>query len=143
MRLFRQAILIVALLQLFGCGGESKRLAEVVEVDRAGWSTPAELRLEVDDTLSRFDLRVLLRYDSYISADSVELIIHTQAPDGVMWSEHFTLVAPPSEGAVAFFEAPYRKNIRWRQMGDYKISLHPQHLYRGVSAVGINLIERE
>ncbi|MFI3332960.1 MAG: hypothetical protein SNI51_03055 [Rikenellaceae bacterium] len=135
----RALLLFAALSILCGCGDTTKSLAEITEVKPSGWYTPAEITFEVSDTTSLFDMQILLRYDSYISADSVELMVSTTAPDGVMWSDEFTIGVPAGEHSLQIIEKSYRKSIMWGQAGEYRVSLHPMHLYRGISAVGVNI----
>ncbi|MFI3281087.1 MAG: hypothetical protein R3Y44_03825 [Rikenellaceae bacterium] len=141
LRARRISPLLAALLAV-GCSTHVD-LAELTEVDPAGWFSPAEIRFEVADTVSRAQMQLIVRYDNIISADSVELLVSTTTPDGVMWCEPFTVYTPHGDHSILLIESLYRDKIRWSQMGTYTISLHPQQLYRGVSAVGVNIIYKE
>ncbi|MFI3286105.1 MAG: hypothetical protein R3Y08_05565 [Rikenellaceae bacterium] len=141
----RCSFMLVALLMLLGCGmyGESNMVAEFTEVESSGWNTPSTVCFEVTDTLSRFDMSLLLRYDSYVSSNAIELFVSTTAPNGVMWSEQITFNIAATKRSIAVAEVPLRNNIRWNQVGEYKVELLPQHLYKGVLAAGVNLAQRE
>ncbi len=139
----RYALALLASALMLSCT-TLPQLAEVVEVDPAGWFSPSEIRFTVDEAQEyKVDMSILLRYDSTIWADSVELMVTTIAPDSVMWSERFTLRAPHNKQAISLVESPYRRNIEWGQSGEYRVVIQPQHVYRGICAVGINIIEQQ
>lgn len=129
------------MLLMVGCGSPSQ-LATFIDTDPEAWCTPAELRFEVDDTLNIYNMELLTRYTNSISVDSLQLLISITAPDGVMWSEPFTLYTPNKNNSMEISQGSYRENIRWSQLGEYRLSLTPQRVYRGVSSVGVEVIKK-
>ncbi len=145
MELRGKLLALLTLLMVCSCGSLDA-LLDVVEVDPMGWNSQVDLSFEVDDNFERSEcseLQIMLRYDNNISADSIELWVSTTAPDGVSWSESFTLATPTSNQSINILDIPYRTNISWSQQGIYHFSLLPQRSYRGVSAVGVNVIKVE
>ncbi|MFI3316525.1 MAG: hypothetical protein SNF93_02960 [Rikenellaceae bacterium] len=134
-------ILPLILLCAVSCGS-SGQLPVVKDVDPAGWFAPTPISFDVNSLDRSVQMRVLLRTDSTFDADSVQLMISTVAPNGVMWSEHFTINMPQGSGSMGVAESLYRDNIRWSQTGEYRVILQPQHTYQGITAVGVSIIEK-
>lgn len=137
-----RSILPFIMLLVVSCGSPNQ-VAKVAEVDPSGWFSPSELLFEVTDTTSRVDLSIILRYNNEISADSIELMVSTITPSRVIWSEPFTLYTPLADKAISVVESLYRKEVKWSEEGEYKILLHPQHIYKGISAAGVEIIQQE
>ena len=110
----------------------------MVDVHSQGWYSPAEVTLNVDDTLSMFDLGLALRYEPKVLGDSLELLVTTIAPDGERWSEWVVLYPRDRASTIANYDAPYRKAVRWSAVGDYRIQIAPKYICNGVHAVGVN-----
>ncbi len=110
----------------------------MVDVDSQGWTSPAEVTLTVDDTLSMFDLGIALRYEPKVVRDSLELLVTTVAPDGVRWSESVTIYPESSQATIENYDAPYLNGVKWSMLGDYKIQFAPKYICKGVHAVGVN-----
>ncbi len=134
-------ILPIVMLLMVGCGSPSQ-LATFIDTDPEAWYSPVELRFEVDDTLNIYNMELLARYTNSISADSLQLLISVTAPDGVMWSEPFTLHTLNKNNSIEMAQSSYRENIRWSQRGEYRISLTPQQIYKGVNNVGVEIIKK-
>ncbi len=132
--------ILAILLLLTVCCAPVELLSEVVDIDPVGWSDAAKIKFEVADTTRMIDLQLMLRCTDHSKADSVELMVTTETPDGVKWREPFTLYPSDCDLSTKVVESTYRTSVRWRQMGTYSITLHPQHLYEGISAAGINII---
>ncbi len=135
--------IVVAMIALLSSCGTPRELTEFVDVSPAGWYAPTSFRVEVEDTLAMVDLQFVLRYSDAIATDSVGLLVSTTAPDGVMWSERFTMPTPKGDSPMVVTQKIYRERVRWSQVGEYKISLLPQHLYRDISAVGLTTLEAQ
>ncbi|MFR9607746.1 MAG: hypothetical protein SNG34_04575 [Rikenellaceae bacterium] len=134
-----RSIIPLLLLLLMGCNKDNI-LSKVVEVDPEGWLSPAVLHFEVDQSWSGFDMELIMRCVQLTGVDSVELMVSTTTPDGVLWNEPFTLY-PISDGQdVEIVEIPYRTSIEWSQEGRYTLSIQPLEAYKGITAVGANII---
>ncbi len=138
--MLRQVLLLSILLFTTSCAVDAQR-GHFADVDQSGWHQPTEINFEVDDMSNAVELQLALRYNSTISADSVELLVATKAPDGVMWSEPFTIYTPTDTSAFYVVESSFRRNVEWQQEGNYQILLHPRHNYQGITAVGVNIIK--
>lgn len=134
-------ILPLILLFVVSCGS-SGQLPVVEDVDPAGWFAPTPISFDVNSLDRSVQMRVLLRTDSTFDADSVQLMISTTTPDGVMWNEPFTISTPHVKGSMGVAESLYRDNIRWSQTGAYRVILQPQHTYQGITAVGVSVVEK-
>ncbi|MFR9503094.1 MAG: hypothetical protein SNH73_01410 [Rikenellaceae bacterium] len=134
-----RSILLFLLLLFFGCNTEGQ-FSKVVDVDITGWSTPTEVRFTVEAAPQRAELQLLFRCSELLSPDTIELFITTKAPDGVLWSEPFTICKVAAGASINIAEVPYRRNIEWSQQGEYSITLQPLRLYEGITSVGINMI---
>ncbi len=137
-----RGIIPLLLLLLVGCNKDNI-LSKVVEVDPEGWITPAVLRFEVDPSWSRFDMELIMRCVQLTEVDSVELMVSTTAPDGVFWSEPFTLYPSPNGQNVEIVERAYRTDVEWSQEGRYTLSIQPLGTYKGITAIGANIIYQD
>ncbi len=135
----RHSIFLAVVAFMTSCGSP-RDLSEFVKVDHEGWFAPVDFKVEVGDTIKRVDMQFILRYRNSIPTDSVELMVTTTAPDGVKWSERFTMPTPTGVEQMVISERIYRKDIRWSQMGEYRVSLLPQAIYEGITDVGIKMI---
>ncbi len=136
MGLCRNIIVPLALLLFVACNSSGEH-GRIVDVDPSGWYAPTEITFEVAENSPRVDMKILLRYDNAVTADSVELLVSTIAPDGVKWTEPLVIYTPRTNRSIYTTESPYRLNVEWQQSGTYQVLLHPQHLYRGVTAAGV------
>ncbi len=137
--LLSRNILPLLMLLCVGCNHYGE-IVHASDVDPTGWFTPSRVRFEVVDTSSRVDMSIMVRYDNILAPDSIELLVSTIAPDSVMWSEHFTLYTPKdADHSIYVLDTPYRRDIKWGQAGEYNMIFHPQQLYMGVSAIGVDI----
>ncbi len=134
--------IMTMLLLVVGCSSH-RQVSQVADVSPKEWYSPVGVSFEVGDLLGRCDMQIMLRYGEMISADSVELLVTTIAPDGVAWSEPFMIYTPATKQVITIVDSDYRHNISWRQEGKYRVSFQPQHNYQGVTAVGVNLIYKD
>ncbi len=131
-------ILSLLLLLLTGCN-TTKELYSVVDVSPKEWFSPVEVSFELYDNSTKYEMQVSLRYGDMICSDSVEIIVETIAPDGVSWSDPLTIQTPHQGDLITIVDSDFRRDIKWCCEGRYRVIFYPQHLYRGVTAVGVNL----
>lgn len=132
------------LLLLVGCVELERQIPLVENVEISGWSSAAVLRMDNQDTLSRRDLSIFLRFvPNYLSANRVTLNVVTTAPDHTMIAERVTFVLEGEEGSRGGEQRlslyPYRQNVMFGQVGEYRISIYPVESIEGVTAVGVEL----
>ncbi len=134
------ASLAIALL-VMGCGAPS-RLATFVDLGSDEWCSPSEVHFTIEpgDTVELFSLQLHARYGKSGSSDKLEMMLCVTAPDGVQWSEPYTMALPAARKPQQLSSAIYRKGIKWGQCGEYTITFSPLHIYRGVSSIGVELI---
>ncbi len=141
MRLLRKAIYL-ATLSLSGCNTSGQQ-SLMREIDYAGWQSPAKLSLEVYDTTATVDLQIALRYDSAQLRDSINLMIATITPDRVRWNDNITLHLDSQQRGITNRDFDFRQDVKWGQIGKYQIAIYPQHNYKGISAIGVNIKEHQ
>ncbi len=134
-----RSILSLLLLFVVGCSAVEYH-SKVVDTDPEEWTFPANLSLAVSDTVQQHDLQLIMRYSNLLKVDSVELLVTTTAPDGVYWSDRLTLYPRRNGRSFNTLQSTYRRNVRWSQIGEYNIVFQPQRTYRGVTAIGLDII---
>ncbi len=142
MSLKRKIVSLAMILLTVGCGISTQR-AMFTDVDSDGWCSPAMLRFTVsrEDTLAACSMQLYARYGERMQSRSLEMMITVTAPDGVQWSEPFTMQIPAASKSHDLASAIYRHDVRWSQCGEYSVSFTPQHIYRGVMAIGVELVD--
>lgn len=131
---------------LLAGGCVSPHQSAATDVDPARWSAAAEIRQPNADTLTLRDAAVFLRCNDRFAEDTLTVRIATVTPDSLRFEEPFLLVIPRPEGPAALMREaviPYRRLIRFPQIGDYRFIVTPVRPVRGVEAVGINLTKSE
>lgn len=132
---------IIALLMV-ACGGSGKRHADVHDIKGEVWSTTSEFPFMNEDSLSKRDIAIVVRYSMEYVADSVALKVMTISPDSMLLEEPFTLHIPhladmrPREHTFV-----YRRGVILKRKGDYRFRLTPAEPVEGISAVGIVISE--
>lgn len=118
------------------------RSVEVHDQPRGVWSASEEFYYENEDSLSKRDIAIVLRYDNGKVADSLALNIMAISPDSLVVIEPFVLHIPrlgdlrPEEQTF-----PYRRDVVFSQKGRYRIKLSPTSVAEGISSVGIVVSE--
>ncbi|MFR9523828.1 MAG: hypothetical protein SNH94_04565 [Rikenellaceae bacterium] len=135
-----RAILALGVVLLLPACAQRNSTAEVAEVNPVDWFTPARVELPVTDTVSYAQIYIVLRYTNIISTDSVEVVVTTTAPDGVTWNEPHAIHTPQGNHSIHMVESLYRSQVKWGQVGNYTVTFHPKQPYKGVSAVGVNVL---
>ncbi len=128
---------------LIGCVGSISHDAYVVDIENNIWDKVAVVEIQNEDTLSLRDISIFIKHQQYEGLDSLPLTIYTVAPDEVIFEERRTIhIEGCRRGeyvASHLHEMPYRRDIKLRQRGVYKIYLFPQMPIRGVEGVGVTI----
>ena len=135
---------IVALSALCVACNEPQHSIEMHDVDEAVWSNAEEFTYDNQDSLSKRDISIVVRYGSDYVADSVSLRILAISPDSLVTEEPFTLRIPrikevrPEEQTFL-----YRKDVVLGRCGEYTFRITPDTLVEGISSVGLMIGETE
>ena len=136
-----QWLILPLMVAVVACGG-TERKAVVHDIEGEVWSEAEEFRYTNEDSLSKRDLSIVVRYSMSYVADSLPLRVLTISPDSMLLEEPFTLRIPhladmyPEEQSFV-----YRSNVVLRRKGDYIFRLTPEYPIEGISAVGIVVSE--
>lgn len=135
---------IVALSALCVACNEPQHSIEMHDMDEAVWSNAEEFTYDNQDSLSKRDISIVVRYGSDYVADSVSLRILAISPDSLVTEEPFTLRIPrikevrPEEQTFL-----YRKDVVLGRCGEYTFRITPDTLVEGISSVGFMIGETE
>ncbi|MBR5200366.1 MAG: hypothetical protein IKW31_01265 [Alistipes sp.] len=135
---------IVALSALCVACNEPQHSIEMHDMDEAVWSNAEEFTYDNQDSLSKRDISIVVRYGSDYVADSVSLRILAISPDSLVTEEPFTLRIPrikevrPEEQTFL-----YRKDVVLGRCGEYTFRITPDTLVEGISSVGLMIGETE
>lgn len=135
---------IVALSALCVACNEPQHSIEMHDMDEAVWSNAEEFTYNNQDSLSKRDISIVVRYGSDYVADSVSLRILAISPDSLVTEEPFTLRIPrikevrPEEQTFL-----YRKDVVLGRCGEYTFRITPDTLVEGISSVGLMIGETE
>lgn len=123
----------------------------VADVDPQGWSAreKAVAVYEHRDTVSLYDLYVVVRHDERSAGQEFPITIETQTPDSLAFKDTITIRIPSRrfdravERNSSFFEqeTPYRLHSLLRRQGVYRFRFTPieRSQIEGISAIGIRL----
>lgn len=135
---------IVVLSALCVACNEPQHSIEMHDMDEAVWSNAEEFTYDNQDSLSKRDISIVVRYGSDYVADSVSLRILAISPDSLVTEEPFTLRIPrikevrPEEQTFL-----YRKDVVLGRCGEYTFRITPDTLVEGISSVGLMIGETE
>ena len=135
---------IVALSALCVACNEPQHSIDMHDMDEAVWSNAEEFTYDNQDSLSKRDISIVVRYGSDYVADSVNLRILAISPDSLVTEEPFTLRIPrikevrPEEQTFL-----YRKDVVLGRCGEYTFRITPDTLIEGISSVGLMIGETE
>ena len=135
---------IAALSALCVACNEPQHSIEMHDMDEAVWSNAEEFTYDNQDSLSKRDISIVVRYGSDYVADSVSLRILAISPDSLVTEEPFTLRIPrikevrPEEQTFL-----YRKDVVLGRCGEYTFRITPDTLIEGISSVGLMIGETE
>lgn len=131
---------IVSAMLSIGC--LSPHQSTAVDVDATVWSAPATLLLPNADTTTLRDLHLFFRCTDRFSADSVSFRIVFHTPDSSAFEEFFSASFPSKITAAALhseFVVPYRRQVCFKESGNYRLQITPLQPLQGVESVGINI----
>lgn len=145
----RCAVLVSGMVFCAGCFGDgSVRGVDTVmtDVNPFGWLNEAVVSFDNTDTVSLYDVSLVLRCGSDVDADSVWLALEFTSPDSVRFVERraFPTAAPVRSASMAStVSIPYRHAVRFDRCGRYRVSLKPFRTVRGIEAAGFTFQKNE
>ena len=77
------------------CSSPKGGKVEMTDLDGYRWEEPIEIAVDNDDTLTRRDLSLVVRYDRRLAVDTLVVHIATHTPDSLSLVERLTLHIPP------------------------------------------------
>ena len=124
------------------CSSPKGGKVEMTDLDGYRWEEPIEIAVDNDDTLTRRDLSLVVRYDRRLAVDTLVVHIATHTPDSLSLVERLTLHIPPTE-AVHPVERifPSRSRAVLLHRGIYNITVTPQTDAAGIESVGLIIEE--
>jgi hypothetical protein len=134
-------LIVPLLIVVVACGG-TERKAVVHDIEGEVWSEAEEFRYTNEDSLTKRDISIVVRYSKPYVADSLPLKVLTISPDSMLLDEPFTLHIPhladmyPEEQSFV-----YRSHVVLGRKGDYIFRLTPDNPVEGIAAVGIVVSE--
>ncbi|MEG2612640.1 MAG: hypothetical protein RR971_04025 [Alistipes sp.] len=139
-----RACAVIATLLLTCC--TSPHQIVVTDVNATAWRDSTVVVLRNSDTLTRREVRILVRSNTEFVGDTLSLCIATTAPDSVRYAEHFTLVIPRNRYAASVrrqADIPYRFDVVLADTGNYQFVFRPVRSVRGIEAVGIHILNKD
>ncbi len=136
-------LLAIPLLCALSCN-RLENLPVVADTEMSGWREAAVVTLPNNDTLTRRNIYILVRYvPNFLSRRSVTLNVVTTTPSESTIAERVTLHLDCDEGRrggdQTLREHPYRTNVLLHELGEYRVAIYPQEPIEGIGAVGIKL----
>ena len=142
--MIRKVIQILLLSFVAGMSGcVSHHTERVADVNPMGWYPTDKLDVVFpnDDSLSVYDLYIVIRYDVTYAAESIPLDIEVLTPDSTGYSERFEAVFVPMEeiaGNYVETDVPSRVNTILGQKGNYIFTFSPSRsTVEGITAIGL------
>ena len=135
---------------LWSCMSQTR--VHVADVNPLGWEQEESIitLFPNRDTLSLYDLYVVVRYDKRAAGQEFPLTIATESPDSIRFQEPFMLRIPPRDLNRPFEhnscfqeeELPYRNRVRLSQEGIYqfRFSHTRTESIEGITAIGIKAL---
>lgn len=146
-RLFQRwpilACLVFVGLSMMSCR-EAHHSVDVHDVEDAVWSAPEIFCYDNEDSLSKRDIAIVVRYGEGYVADSVALRILTISPDSMVYEEPFALHIPRiKEVRPAEQTFLYRSRVVLGRKGEYQFRITPERAVEGITSVGIVIDEAD
>lgn len=117
---------------------DMERRVEVRDCEQRVWSEAEEFVYDNEDSVSRRDISITVRYDRDYRADMIPMRILTISPDSMVYEEPFTLHVPhladllPEEQTFV-----YRSNVLLARKGRYTFRLIPDTTIAGIASIGV------
>lgn len=131
------AVIFVWLLS--GCAANSRTDTVMSNTNPFGWLNEESVEFENTDTLAKLDMALVLRCGSDIDTRNLPLTLTVTAPDSSRFVERrvFPVTLPEKTASTsATVTIPYRRSVRFSQLGIYTITMKPSHVVCGVEAAG-------
>ena len=137
--MYKLSYILLSLVALLGVAcHDTQRSVEFRDEEGSLWRDAEEFYFDNQDSLSRRDISIVVRYDGSCDVDSIALKVLTISPDSMLYEEPFTLRIPrladmrPQEHTF-----PYRSNVLLRQKGNYYFRITPSEPAEGIASVGL------
>lgn len=134
--------IILTLVVSVGCIASHQSVVEDVDVE--WWGETKSFEMSNVDTTTYRDIDIFVRYyPSEIAVDSICLQVDTTSPDSLYIRERVVMHLPTlhtSQSSSHIIARPYRRQVVWSKVGDYSVDITPVVSYKGVEAVGIDIV---
>lgn len=136
-----------AIAAVYGSTGcQAPQQIAVADVDPVRWEGAVGLSIENTDTVTLRDIGFFIRCNDRFTDDTLTVRITTFSPDTLRFEEllpmRLSRVAGPAALACEHL-VPYRRRVRFPQMGNYRMTIAPTRRVGGVEAVGIGIVPSE
>ena len=122
------------------CGTEPCRVV-MTDVDRSRWDDTATVVYENSDTVSLYDMSVVLHVTPGFGMRQLTLDMEILSPDSMRMREQLTLATVDAGPAPASYggdmELPYRRRVRLHSQGSYTVNITPRTPVAGVESAGV------
>lgn len=145
----KRAVVIFVALMFASCGHRQGPLA--ADIERSNWEAGKTYSLVYnnEDTLSLREINIFVVHERFFAerVDSLPIMIATQTPDSIIYSEVWNLYPEPAvPGQTAVWhetKAIYRSSVLLSQGGDYTFTFSHMLLedLNGVVAIGVDIVE--
>lgn len=113
----------------------------MTDISERQWSRTVSVAYANTDTVSLYDMSVILHTVPDFSEQSLPLTVEVITPDSLRMCEQVVLTAihdsVPRSTYGKEVEAPYRERIRFSRQGNYTIKITPDEPVAGVESAGV------
>lgn len=125
---------------------KAELMVAMSDVNIKNWDETATIKRVNEDTVTYYDLNIVLHVNSHFNSDDIELEVTMTSPDAIRHTERVSLTCNSERDGVAAhsndIEIPYRRDARLSVEGTYTFSLRPLKPLTGVEAAGIHFQKR-
>lgn len=143
----RRLLPIVLIVLLATACAERPVGAVVVDTPRSMWGAGegVSVAYENGDTVSLYDLGVVLRREAAEAKESVELSVEVVSPSGVKFVSPVVIPAVERHSGGSFAESlgEWVECARLGEMGEYRFTLTPTKDLKGVWTAGMKIVSNE
>lgn len=122
------------------CGTEPCRVV-MTDVDSGRWEESVTVVYENADTVSLYDMSVVLRVTPGFDMWQLPLDMEILSPDSMRMREQLTLATADAEPSPVSYgrevEFPYRRRVRLHSQGGYTVNITPRTPVAGVESAGV------
>ncbi|MBR5830922.1 MAG: hypothetical protein IKY63_06640 [Tidjanibacter sp.] len=139
----RRWLAIVALAVLVGSCTERPVGAVVADTPRGRWHSGESIEVGYDnrDTLSLYDLAVVVRGQASSAQEAMPLRVRCTSPSGVSFESGVVILPEERHGGGSFAESEgaWIRDARLAEMGEYRFAFTPECDLAGVWSVGMKI----